>query len=220
MRTSFLSLAMCLCIAGCLSSCDTNTEDYTVLPLAYVIQNRPSEMAHGYAFIPEDAPTELHLSLSVTNLPEDWYSQGISLEGSTIKGDEYIEQQIWDYIGIDKNKNIGVPVKMIEYRTEVCKSIHISLYDNGMNEAIDITDLAVFSDKSGFFLFDSDKELLGRIKDGTTVKEYLSTSPLIFPYAEFSFPSLKHSCGNETLIEIEIELESGKVLKAESNVNV
>lgn len=201
------------------ASC-SETEDCEVFDLAYLMTNRPSERVHGYAYVSEDIQADLHLSLSVTNLPEDWYSKGISLEGTTVKGDEYMEQQIWDYIGIDKNINNGVPSKAIEYRTEVCKSIHISLYDNGEEEGDDITDLAVFSDKMGFFLFDSEKKLLGRIKDGSTIKDYLSISPLIFPYAELSFPALDYSYGKETLIKIEIELESGKKLGADSYVRL
>lgn len=201
------------------ASC-SEIDDCDVIDLAYLMTNRPSEMAYGYAYVLEDAQADLHLSLSVTNLPEDWYSKGISLEGTTIKGDKYMEQQIWDYIGIEQNTNIGVPSKAIEYRTEVCKSIHISLFDDGVEEGVDITDLAVFSDKKGFFLFDSEKKLLGRIKDGSTIKDYLSISPLIFPYAELSFPALDYSYGKETLIKIEIELESGKKLKAQSNVRL
>ncbi len=107
----------------------------------------------------------------------------------SIDGDEYIENQIRNFLDSDRSKYNGWIPLSIEYRTEPCKSIQILLYGKDQKLISDITDKAHFSnnmskyinnDLSCNLLIGSDKRLLGYIPENSTIRDYLSKKPMIF----------------------------------------
>lgn len=114
----------------------------------------------------------------------------------------------------------------VEYRTKTCKDIRIGLYDKNGLFISDITENARFhyvigpnsrEEDAMNLLISSDRKLLGRIKLGTTIKEYLSYHPMIFAEAHFIFDGVeKGGFSNGNYAAIEIELGDGTILKANS----
>ncbi len=150
-----------------------------------------------------------------------------------IESDKAIEQQIAAFLDPNGNKYNGMMPEEVYYVTESCKNITMVYYDKNDNFVSDITDKARFycpeyiggvynPDNFGplgyNLLFDSNKKLLGRIKDGTTISQYLSYHPLVFANAYFLFPGLlieTISKGNYILVKI--ELDNGVILSAKAS---
>jgi len=143
-----------------------------------------------------------------------------------IEGEKGIEQQIKDYLDPNGDKYNGSMPVIVEYRTEGCRQIHFSLYDNDDAFLTDLTDMARFHyvigitswDEDGMnLLIDTSKKLLGKIAIGSTIQEYLAYSPMVFAEARFIFPELEKSALDEgKYIRIEIELDDGRILTANS----
>lgn len=140
-----------------------------------------------------------------------------------LEGDYDIEKQLANFIDPDGTKYNGFLPVPVKYTTEVCKSIRITLYDKDDTFIDDLTNRARFyylygpyakEEDGGNLLIDSNKKLLGRIKHGTTIKEYLSYKPMLFGEAHFIFEGFaKDAFNNDTYVIVEIELENGKILK-------
>jgi hypothetical protein len=121
----------------------------------------------------------------------------------------------------------------VYYVTESCKNITMAHYDKNDNFVSDITDKARFYCPEYFggvynpdnfgplgynLLFDSNKKLLGRIKDGTTISQYLSYHPLVFANAFFVFPDLlMETISKGNYILVEIELDNDVILSAKAS---
>ena len=150
------------------------------------------------------------------NIPQPYY----------IESDKGIEQQIKDYLDPNGNKYNGSMPVIVEYRTEGCKQIHISMYDKDDAFLSDLTDMARFHyvtgtaswDEDGMnLLIDTSKKLLGKIAIGSTIQEYLTYNPMIFAEARFIFPELdKTALEDGSYLLIEIELNDGRFLTANS----
>lgn len=145
-----------------------------------------------------------------------------SLESYSLKGDKAMEQQITDFLDPNHDLYNGVVPIAIMYCTDTCKSIRMTMYDKNGSFISDITDKARFyyvenKREVGTLLFNSDKKLLGKIKIGTTIKEYLSYKPLVFAVAHFIFDGIdKVSFSNGNYAKVEIELSNGTTLTTTS----
>lgn len=150
-----------------------------------------------------------------------------------IENDKAIEQQIAAFLDPNGNKYKGIMPEEVYYVTESCKNITMAHYDKNDNFVSDITDKARFycpeyigevynPDNFGpigyNLLFDSNKKLLGRIKDGTTISQYLSYHPLVFANAYFVFPDfLMETISKGNYILVKIELDNGVILSAKAS---
>ena len=182
----------------------------------------PSEMLTVYNARRHSAYKESDLRVLVTSIPrtDPAYS---SPQLYYDEGDKTMEQQMRSWIDPDGTKYNGdVPV-VVEYRTEVCESISIKLYDKDDVLISDITDKARFRDAvetpevGSYLLFDSSKKLLGKIREGTTIEEYLSQRPLVFAEAFIIFPELDADFLNDgNYVRVEIALDNGLLLTANS----
>lgn len=142
--------------------------------------------------------------------------------------DTRIEQQKEALIDPYHNFNGDMPI-VVEYRTEECKSIRIELYDKANRLLSDLTDQARFSyvysqydieELGANLLISSDRILIGKIKDGMTIKEYLSYHPMIFAKAHFILQGLKRTeLENGNYIKVEAELDNGEKLEATSSIS-
>lgn len=147
----------------------------------------------------------------------------------SIKGDENIEQQIKAFLDPSNDIFSGDYPVIVEYRTELCKNICLKLYSSDNILLSDITDKAQFyyvrdpwdvSEVVQNILVNSEKKLLGRVKLGTTISEYLSYHPMIFAEAHFIFPDLeKETFDKGNYVKIEIELENNTILTGITNVS-
>lgn len=182
---------------------------------------------HSYAgaieAVFEQPDTEEQLqALKVFIAPLDY-----SDESQTRKpADVVIEEQLRRYYDPKGNIYTGTIPIVIRYRTEICKSIKLSLFDKNDTFLFDITDEARFSDKCFIyrefpicFLFNSQKKLLGKIENGMTINEYLSYDPLIFTETHFVFPGLDKTIFEGNYVKIEIEFEEGKILTTKCGNN-
>lgn len=141
-----------------------------------------------------------------------------------IEADSHIVSQIKNFLDPSHTIYNGALPISVDYTTEVCKSIRITLYDKDDTFIRDITDNARFyyiwgpyyaEERVANLLIDSNKKLLGFIKFGTTIKEYLAYKPMLFADAHFIFDGIdKETFSNGNYVIVEIELENGTVLKA------
>lgn len=141
-------------------------------------------------------------------------------------GDKAIEEQLDQFFEPLKHEYNGTYPIHVEYRTEVCKSIKIELYDKEGNYVSDITSKAHFytvfgqhyvEEAGANLLINSQKKFLGKIPIGTTIQQYLSYEPMIFSYAHFIFDDIDKSIfDNGYYVQTEIKLSNGKILKAKS----
>lgn len=152
------------------------------------------------------------------NWPEYYYTNG----------DKDIEQQIDKYLAPELRDYWGELSLIVEYRTEVCNSIRLTLYNSDGVCLSDITEKAQFyanapydwSEKVQNLLVNSKKKLLGKIKLGTTISEYLSYHPMVFAEAHFIFPDLKkETFDNGNYVKVEIELANNTILTGVTNAS-
>lgn len=143
------------------------------------------------------------------------------------KGNEVIETNIRDFIRKETGEDYdGMIPNRIQYRTEACSDMHISIYDSNDHFISDVTDIAQFHyiyDKDDpedwiYNLLISSKDYtVSKISIGTSIKDYLSFNPLIFGEAHFIFPGLdKQKFYEGYYFKIEISLENGKVITGTS----
>ena len=126
---------------------------------------------------------------------------GSSLVPYRIEGDEWIEQQIRDYLDPTGEKYNGSMPIFIEYTTEGCKRIRITIHDKDEKLLSDIN---------------TSKKLLGNIPIGMTIQEYLAQKPMVFTEARFIFPGVeKDALENGNYLRVEIELDGGKIITAD-----
>ncbi|NMA73041.1 MAG: hypothetical protein GX963_02530 [Bacteroidales bacterium] len=152
---------------------------------------------------------------------------GYTPQRYSIDGDKAIELQLANFLDPDNDKYTGDMPIPVEYRTEACKSIRITMYDKNGSFLSDITDQARFfyvndpndhSEVGQNIIINSEKKLLGKIKIGTTIKEYLSNNPLVFAEAHFIFDGIdKESFSNGNYTKVEIELSNGIILTSFSS---
>lgn len=222
---------ICLITAILVMSCSSETN--TIIGnhgyhLTYI--HRPSEnlIAYQNDYSPDIIDTtcaDLHVYVTSSLKEQPGYS---TPQHYSIDGDKEIELQLANFLDPDNDKYTGdVPIP-VEYRTEACKSIRITMYDKSDSFISDITDKALFfyandpSDHSEVgqnIIINSNKKLLGKIKIGTTIKEYLSDNPFVFAEAHFIFEGIdKESFSDGNYAKIEIELSNGIILTASSSI--
>lgn len=137
-----------------------------------------------------------------------------------------IERQLSDFLDPNHDIYTGTLPLYVEYRTEVCQSINISLYAANDSLIEDITDQARFyyvrgeeslSESVHNLLIDSTGTLLGYIGIGTTIQDYLSYHPMIFPEARWIFPTMdKDAFSQGNYVKVTIDLENGSQLVADT----
>lgn len=222
--TSGKIITCILLISISLVSCEDKDDEILRTPkgLSLLFVNRPAEMAYVYencSDIISGACLYIHVTSALKEMPTYATPQHYSIEG-----DEMIEQQIRSFLDPEGTKYTGGMISdIVEYRTEVCKSICITLYDKNDTSVIDMTDNARFyytdvpseTDIYNRLLINSEKKLLGTIEIGSTIKDYLSHSPMIFAEALLSFPDYDNSIfDNGNYAKVEIELGNGTTLTA------
>ncbi len=145
-----------------------------------------------------------------------------AISGDVSNGDKELEKNIIHAIDPD-NECEGKVSITIEYTMKVCKSITISLYDKDSVFIADVTDKArfhyIYKEKEGYYqmLINSEKNVLGQIRIGMTIKEYLSYHPFMFVKAHFLFDELdKSDTSDGKFFRTRIELEDGTVLMSDS----
>jgi hypothetical protein len=213
-----------LLIAVTIASCHKDEDmDYPLNSRAdglYFI-HRPSQVACAYANDDShDTITCLNIRVLVTSSLNNSATYD-PLQVYVTEGDKSIEEQIRKFLDPNGSKSGGMGGDIIEYRTEICHSIHITLYDKDQKFLSDITDMARFyyqemafkEDEQCRILINSDRKVLGAIKIGSTISEYLSYKPMIFAMANFIFPGIERdTIKNGNYAKIEIELENGTTL--------
>lgn len=222
---------ICLLATILMMSC-SDENDTTVgndgYHLSYI--HRPSESLIAYQNdyspnIIDTAYADLHIYVTSALREQSGYS---TLQHYSIDGDKEIELQLGNFLDPENDKYTGdVPIP-VEYRTEACKSIRITMYDKNDTFISDITDQARFfyvnapndhSEIGQNIIINSEKKLLGKIKIGTTIKEYLSDMPFVFAEAHFIFDGIdKESFSNGNYAKVEIELGNGIVLSTYSSI--
>lgn len=189
--------------------------------------HRPSETAYIYSYNFDRTQIDSCADLRVVVTSSLKIIPGYTIpQYYTIAGDKTIEQQLKDFIDPQKDRFNGTMPIVVEYRTEACKSIRITLYSEDGTQMSDITELARFHYVTGpnhreedgqNLLISSEKKLLGRISLGTTIQEYLNHHPMVFPEAHFIFPQLDRNAFDDgRYVEVELALENGEVLVASS----
>ena len=186
------------------------------------VVHRPSEDIVAAAFVRNnDAEATLDMRVEVTSAIKDPKAPAVRY---TTEGDKDIERQIKDFLDPNGDVFTGTLPVAIEYRTEVCKNIRIGVYSKDSILLSDITDLARFYIPSSRFperekvegaslLISSERKVLDWIEEGTTIKEYLSHDPMVFPKAYFHFPGIgKTLLESGNSVRIDIELGNGTVL--------
>lgn len=216
----FKHLSCVLCLLSLTVSCRENEELIKEgYRLVYIC--RPAEELISYNndscyYDGNLRNTDLHLFVTSSLKENPFYRD---LKRYTIDGDPSIEDQISNLIDPEK-KYTGITPKIIEYRTEPCSAIRISMYDANNNFISDITEQAHFvstlyypENYNNTMLISSSKQLIGTIKDGMTISEYLENKPMIFAEAFFVFDNLDRDLLLEGYyLKTEIELTNGTVL--------
>ena len=223
----FIYLFTAILVMSCNSENDTIVGNHGY-HLSFI--HRPSEnlIAYQNDYSPniiESTFADLHVYVTSFLKEQPGYSMP---QYYSIDGDKAIELQIENFFDPNNDKYTGdVPIP-VEYRTQACKSIHITMYDKNDSFISDITDRARFfyandpSDHSEIgqnIIVNSDKKLLGKIKIATTIKEYLSDNPFVFAEAHFIFEGVdKESFSNGNYVKVEIELSNGSILTSCSSI--
>ena len=223
----FIYLLTAILVMSCSGENDTIVGNHGY-HLTYI--HRPSESLIAYQNdyspdIIDTACADLHVYVTSALREQPGYS---TPQHYSIDGDKAIEVQLANFLDPNNDKYTGdVPIP-VEYRTETCKSIRITMYDKNGSFISDITDQARFfyandpSDHSEVgqnIIINSEKKLLGKIKIGTTIKEYLSDNPFVFAEAHYIYDGIdKESFSNGNYAKVEIELSNGIILTSSSSI--
>lgn len=208
----------------CISSCG-NGDDDSDAPIGnegyhLVFVNRPSETLNVSQNTAQNSEKFLLQLRVMSKLKES--SLDSSAQPYAIAGDQTIERLLKDVLDPTGERYNGTTPITIEYRTETCKDIKISLYNKDGSFLSDITDEARFYYETNpldigeaIYLFDEDRNYIGQVEEGATIADYLSHKPLTFPHACFSFPNLSEEFITEgNYIQVEILLGNGVRLTA------
>lgn len=135
-----------------------------------------------------------------------------------LKGDPFIEQQLQTLVDSWTFQKGALPI-VIEYTTEICQSIRLTLFDKNDVMLTDVTDMARIHYPKGLdagekiFLFSSQKKLLGQVSEGCSIAEYLANQPLLFTHAVFIFPDLNRDIFDKgNYVKVEIVLGNENIL--------
>ncbi len=131
--------------------------------------------------------------------------------------DKYMEDQITRWF-IQSYGKIGNYPEKIEYRQEFCKSLTLvadkTLF--GREAGQDLSDKFEFYDDAGRagldFLFDGEKKLVGLIREGMSIEEYLSYEPVMFAMEYLRLKEIPEEAPVNVEFTVNIELSDGKRL--------
>ncbi len=219
-------IILCCSLVLALTGCSNNDDNMEIGNNGYHLcySCRPSEELISYQNDTRKYKVDIYnidLHLYVTSSLQE-NSSYPDPQRYTIKGDTGIEGQLKELLDPYKEYKGLMPVN-VEYRTEPCKNIRISLYDKDNIFVSDLTEQAHFFTKSDELekrvdvLINSSKKVLGFIKDGTTIKEYLDCNPMVFAEAYFVFDNFdRNKLLNGYYIKTEIELYNGTKLISNS----
>lgn len=196
-----------------------NEQDIGDYNFRLILNNRPAEVVKLSCETKSQddiKAADMNLYVNVTCSSSD-----VEGQASTIPGNQAIERQLAEMLDPDHSRFDGVMPVQIEYRTTVCKSIRILLYNENDEMVSDLTDQAQFGqmprpidwlDLKGGILINSDGNVLGTIPEGCTIREYLAYHPMVFALAHFVFPNAdKQMFVKGSYIKIEIELPDGVI---------
>ncbi|MBO4664209.1 MAG: hypothetical protein J5663_07330 [Bacteroidaceae bacterium] len=145
-----------------------------------------------------------------------------SVIGHPYVGDEELEKRIIQTLD-PNNERYGLALNSVDYTLKTCQSITISLYDKDSVFVADVTDKArfyyIYVKNEDYYqmLINSDKEVLGQIRMGMSIKEYLACKPLVFVAAHFIFDGLEKSeVSGGKFFRTKIVLDDGMVLESDS----
>jgi hypothetical protein len=215
-------LAVLSSLPLCTGCSDSNDESIGDNGLRFVYYCRPAEevISNMGDYDPNRCESDLHITVTSKLKYDSTYN---SLQRYTIAGDASIERELSKWINPKGEYTGDVPV-IVEYRTEPCTSVRISLYDVDSTFVSDVTDEARFQTNFEWpynynnLLINEAKEVMGVIKDGMTIKEYLDNKPIIFSEAYFRFENLDRNLLSKGGFYItEITLSNGTVLISRSS---
>lgn len=214
--------ACCLCaftVMGCSNSNDDEPQIGADQGYCLVYHCRPCEELQSYR--ENNHPDLLHLIVTSSLREAFGYRDP---QRYTIEGDRDIETQIGRLLDPDNELKGMIPIQ-VEYRTVPCKAIYVTMYDADGNFVSDITDQAHFhnlwEEDAYAILINSSREVLGVLKDGITIKEYLEYHPMVFAQTWLSFDDLNMEVLEEGgYLKTEIELEDGTILVSDSREQV
>lgn len=219
-----LSCLFCLAVVSCQPDHTDRPDPIIQQGLFLIFRNTSSEKVcaynnSSYLYEPDSCPG----LLVVVSSADTSYPPPVKA------GDQSIEKQIKGYLELMQGQkyNGDIPI-IIDYKTDVCKSITLTLYDKDDNFLAEVTDYARFFDVreepeiGAYYLFNSQKEFIGRIEQGMSIKGYLAYEPLLFPVAHFLFPEYgdKEMLSNGNYILVQIELGDGTILTSKSTTDV
>ena len=212
------TLACLLVFAGCK---DSGNDTIGCEGLRFGYNCRPSEEVLSYYGDCESElrKSDLHLCVTSELRDDPMYRDP---QRYTIEGDAYIESQLSKLTNPNNEYNGEVPI-IVEYRTEPCSSIRISLYGADDTYISDVTEDARFSADFAWpnnynnVIINSSRTVIGVIVDGMTIDEYLENKPMVFAEAFLRFENLDRSMLAEgCYFKTEINLSNGKVLTSNS----
>lgn len=167
-------------------------------------------------------PAAADLFLDVTSALRPDPSYNNRLDRYTIPGDKQVEKQIRALLDPDNSKYTGILPDAIEYRLVPCNSISISLYDSAGKLVSDMTDKAHFHVRDnvlngGYILIDSSKKVIGLMKNGMTIKEYLDYHPMIFSEVDLFFDGFDRKyLLDGYYFKTVVSLDDGRVMESDS----
>ena len=220
-KLTFGGLFICLLGLLCMQSCreeDTPTiwigDKGNRINCCYVIPEKLTSMHNCYFSDEVDDTISADLRLFVKGKA--------SVIGHPYVGDEELEKRIIQTLDPD-NERYGMALNSVDYTMRTCQSITISLYDKDSVFVADVTDNArfyyIYVKNEDYYqmLINSDKEVLGQVRMGMTIKEYLECNPFLFVFAHFIFDGLnKSDIADGKYFRTEILLEDGTILVDDS----
>nr|WP_321355630.1 hypothetical protein [uncultured Draconibacterium sp.] len=144
------------------------------------------------------------------------------------EADLNMEQQIEQFLQHTRSnslKQASTPqlnIVDVEYRKEELKAIKISsttnMFDvnagNSLNDHIEIFGTPFYHN----FVFSYDKQLIGSIQRGWTIKQYLNYRPMAPAFMYLRFTSAPSEALPETRFVIEMEMAGGEILRDTTDV--
>jgi len=159
----------------------------------------------------------LILRMDVTSIPQEKFVPGSSTFEYTCRGDSQMENAMENYYLGKGHSSHGSGNVTVEYREEQCVALSVTstvpLFSKPAGA--DLSDKFHFHHLDGYgdiFIFDSRKNLKGKVTDGMSISEYLSYDPIMIPFVCFRLNDIPKEAPAETGFIISATLGGGKEL--------